>query len=72
MRAKKKNYLNRNKYNLEKLKTLKIDLVKQKSDVTCKAENMSNLTVPDFHFVINQKIIIDENFIGEIKKVFFN
>ena len=72
MRAKKKNYLNSNKFNLEKLQTLKIELYRQKSELNNKVENMSYLTLSDFDFVINQKIIIDENFIGEIKKVFLN
>jgi len=69
-RARHKINLNKNKYNLEKIKTMKNELLNQKSELNTKVENMSYFNVPDFDFICNQKLIIDDKFIGEIKKVF--
>ncbi len=49
---------------------MKNELLNQKSELNTKVENMSYFNVPDFDFIINQKLIIDDKFIGEIKKVF--
>jgi len=46
---------------------MKNELLNQKSELNTKVENMSYFNVPDFDFIINQKLIIDDKFIGEIR-----